>query len=104
MQNQVVILRSVLEVKFTKYCNCAAENPMDRSMVPESAKVGATSMPNDTFWATKLTTSAPKIMVNCKTSVIETASRHRTNFSREMKINIEKQQAKVKGPAAWAKP
>ena len=27
MQNQVVILRGVLEVKFTKYCTCAAKNP-----------------------------------------------------------------------------
>ena len=27
MQNQVVILRRVLEVKFTKYCTCAAESP-----------------------------------------------------------------------------
>ena len=27
MQNQVVILRGVLEVKFTKYCTCAAGNP-----------------------------------------------------------------------------
>ena len=27
LQNQMVILRGVLEVKFTKYCTCAAENP-----------------------------------------------------------------------------
>ena len=27
MQNEVVILRGVLEVKFTKYCTCAAKNP-----------------------------------------------------------------------------
>ena len=27
MQNQMVILRGVLEVKFTKYCTCAAKNP-----------------------------------------------------------------------------
>ena len=27
MQNQMVILRSVLKVKFTKYCTCAAKNP-----------------------------------------------------------------------------
>ena len=27
MQNQVVILRGVLEVKFTKYCTCAARDP-----------------------------------------------------------------------------
>ena len=27
MQNEVVILRSVLEVKFTKYCTCAAGKP-----------------------------------------------------------------------------
>ena len=27
LQNQMVILRGVLEVKFTKYCTCAARNP-----------------------------------------------------------------------------
>ena len=27
MQNQMVILRGVLKVKFTKYCTCAAKNP-----------------------------------------------------------------------------
>ena len=26
-EEQVVILRGVLEVKFTKYCTCATENP-----------------------------------------------------------------------------
>ena len=31
LQNQMVILRSVLEVKFTQYCTCAAGNPWGTS-------------------------------------------------------------------------
>ena len=40
--------------------SCAPKAPLDRLMVPKGAKVGATSMPLDTFWAPKLTTSAPE--------------------------------------------
>ena len=34
MQNQVVILRGVLKVKFTKYCTCAAKNPGQHEQDP----------------------------------------------------------------------
>ena len=42
--------------------------PLKRSMVHQGAKLDATSMPNDTFWEPKLTTTA-----DCKTRDSETA-------------------------------
>ena len=66
--------------------------PLNRSMVPQGAKMDATSMPNDTFWAPKLITSAPKITVDCKTRDSATAYKHQRtnrNFSRETKKRIQ---------------
>ena len=64
---------------------------------PQGAKLGATSMPNDTFWAPNLTTSAPQFTVNWKTRDDETrddetASRHQrasTHFSRDISKSIQ---------------
>ena len=59
---------------------------------PQGAKLGATSMPNDTFWAPNLTESAPIFAMNLKTRDVETASRHQrasTHFSRDISKNIQ---------------
>ena len=58
----------------------------------QGAKWGATSMPNTTFWAPKLTESAPTFSVNLKTRDVETASRHQRaskHFSRDVSKNIQ---------------
>ena len=69
--------------------------------VPQDAKAGAEGMPNNTSWTPKLIPSAPEIS-------IATACGHQrssTNCSREIcEKKSKKQQAKVKGPAARAKP
>ena len=59
---------------------------------PQGAKLGATSMPNDTFWAPNFTESAPIFAMNLKTRDVETASRHQrasTHFGRDTSKNIQ---------------
>ena len=59
---------------------------------PPGAKLDATSMLNNTFWASNLTTSAPQFTMNWKTPDVETASRHQrasTHFSRDISKNIQ---------------
>ena len=66
-----------------RYPFLCSEVPLDRSMA---------SMPNHIFWAPKLTTSAPQIIVNCRPCDIETAFRHQrtsTNFRREIRKRIQ---------------
>ena len=60
---------------------------------PQGAKLDATSMPNDTFWAPNLTESAPTFSVNLKTRDVETASRHQRasiHFSRDIPKSIQR--------------
>ena len=62
--------------------------------------LGATSMPNDTFWAPNLAESAPTFTMNLQTRDVETASRHQrasTHSSRDISKTSNKLQAKSKG-------
>ena len=82
--------------KSTEIDRCSSKVPVDRA-----------SVWNATFLATKLTTSAPRIILNCNKMTSKLHPRRErtsTNFSRGIKTTATKQQAKVKGPAAWAKP
>ena len=79
-------------------------------LVLQGSKVRATRMPNDAIWEPELTPSASEITVNCKTRDIATKTfecgheRSSTNCNRDIwKKTCKKQQAKAKGPAAWAK-
>ena len=60
-----------------------------------------------TRFETKLTTAAAKNTVDCKTHDNETTpdtNEAATIWAEKFKTTYNKQQAKVKGPAAWAKP